>query len=418
MASAIRVENLGKSYQVAHNEQHRGYRTMRDAITEAARAPFRRFRKRDVAPPETTFWALNDISFDVEPGQVVGIIGRNGAGKSTLLKVLSRITKPTRGRVELNGRIGSLLEVGTGFHPELTGRENIYLNGSILGMSRHEIARKFNEIVAFAEIERFLDTPVKRYSSGMYVRLAFSVAAHLEPEILIIDEVLAVGDAVFQRRCLDRMAELARSGLALLFVSHNLDIIPRFCQKALLLDRGVLIEQGNVTTVLESYRESLHRQIGATDLSDKRRLGNGKARFVSLQFLDRDGDDANVIQAREDLRCVVTIESSQAMTDVSLAIVIKTIEGARVISSWTEEVGYRLALTPGTQRFECRFKSVPLRPGRPMTFDIWMNDGDLVDLIENAGVLDVVEEKPLGFSNRVDQGIALCDYEWSSPDRA
>src|SRR5688572_24610295 len=203
---AIRVEGLGKRYRLVHGQERARYRTLRESLTELVKSPFR--RKGSVEE----FWALNDVSFEVQPGEVVGIIGRNGAGKSTLLKVLSRITKPSTGRAVINGRVGSLLEVGTGFHPELTGRENIYLNGSILGMSRKEIERKFDEIVDFAEVEKFLDLPVKRYSSGMYVRLAFAVAAHLEPEILIVDEVLAVGDAGFQKKCLGKIGQVAKGG--------------------------------------------------------------------------------------------------------------------------------------------------------------------------------------------------------------
>ena len=223
---AIRVGNLGKRYRLASGPGQMDYRTLRESLTSAMRKPFGGRAKGE------EFWALNGIDFEVNPGEVVGIVGRNGAGKSTLLKVLSRITKPTRGFVELNGRVGSLLEVGTGFHPELSGRENIFLNGSILGMARREIAAKFDEIVAFAEVEKFLDTPVKRYSSGMYVRLAFAVAAHLEPEILIVDEVLAVGDATFQRKCLGKMGEVSKTGRTILFVSHNMQAITRLCPRA------------------------------------------------------------------------------------------------------------------------------------------------------------------------------------------
>ncbi len=276
---AIRVEGLGKRYRLAHGEERAPYRTLRDSIMNFVTAPL---RKRGTVEE---FWALSDVSFEVQPGEVVGIIGRNGAGKSTLLKILSRITKPTTGRVEINGRVGSLLEVGTGFHPELTGRENIYLNGSILGMSHKEIAKKFDEIVAFAEVEKFLDTPVKRYSSGMYVRLAFAVAAHLEPEILIVDEVLAVGDAVFQRRCLDRIAQLASGGCALLFVSHQLDLVPKYCQRAFMLNSGRLALQGDVQGVLGEYRKQLMSLADATSLADRPRRGNG--REVCVRILGR-----------------------------------------------------------------------------------------------------------------------------------
>src|SRR6266498_47444 len=227
MTPIIKVHDLGKRYQIGAREE--AYETLREAIVGVVRSPLQRFgRNRSAAD---VVWALRGVNFEVEPGEVVGIIGRNGAGKSTLLKILSRITKPTSGTVDLYGRVGSLLEVGTGFHPELTGRENIYLNGAILGMPRAEIRRKFDEIVEFAEIDKFLDTPVKRYSSGMYVRLAFAVAAHLEPEILIVDEVLAVGDAAFQKKCLGKMRDVTREGRTVLFVSHNMAAIQGLCSK-------------------------------------------------------------------------------------------------------------------------------------------------------------------------------------------
>jgi len=253
---AISCENLGKRYRIGQRES---YKALRDTLTDAVRAPLRRLRSslrsQAVEPGDTdeTFWALKDVSFEVKHGEVIGIIGRNGAGKSTLLKILSRITKPTTGSVEIHGRVGSLLEVGTGFHPELTGRENIYLNGTILGMKKREIKRKFDEIVAFAEIEQFLDTPVKRYSSGMYVRLAFAVAAHLEPEILVVDEVLAVGDAQFQKKCLGKMSDVAKEGRTVLFVSHNMIAVQNLCSRAIMLSSGNLICDANVRQCLEMY---------------------------------------------------------------------------------------------------------------------------------------------------------------------
>jgi lipopolysaccharide transport system ATP-binding protein len=232
----ITVEGLGKRYRIRHEPGAPQYVALRDVIADKLASPFK--RRKGPRRGAEDFWALRDVSFQVQPGEVLGIIGRNGAGKSTLLKVLSRITEPTEGRVTLGGRVASLLEVGTGFHPELDGRENIYLNGAILGMSRAEIARKFDEIVAFAEVEQFLDTPVKRYSSGMYMRLAFAVAAHLESEILVIDEVLAVGDAEFQKKCLGKMGEVSRSGRTVLFVSHNLNAVETLCTKAIALNKG------------------------------------------------------------------------------------------------------------------------------------------------------------------------------------
>jgi ABC-type polysaccharide/polyol phosphate transport system ATPase subunit len=263
----IRADRLGKKYVIGHESERERYIALRDVIGRSARNFIRRtvnmLRGQPIFAGENTeeFWALKDVNFEVKRGEIVGIIGRNGAGKSTLLKILSRITEPTEGRITINGRVASLLEVGTGFHGELTGRENIYLNGAILGMRRAEIRRKFDEIVAFAEIEKFLDTPVKRYSSGMYVRLAFAVAAHLEPEILLVDEVLAVGDAEFQRKSLGKMSDVARGGRTVLFVSHNLSAIRRLCSHAFLLENGKLAFGGNVDEALTAY-ERLYKSSG------------------------------------------------------------------------------------------------------------------------------------------------------------
>jgi lipopolysaccharide transport system ATP-binding protein len=248
---AVRVNDLGKKYRIRHQRRER-YVALRDVIADGFRNVFRR-KAGGAAPATEDFWALKDVSFEVKRGEVVGIIGRNGAGKSTLLKVISRITEPNEGRIELFGRVASMLEVGTGFHPELTGRENIYLNGAILGMRRAEIKRRFDEIVAFAEVETFLDTPVKRFSSGMYVRLAFAVAAHLETEILIVDEVLAVGDAEFQKRCLGKMSQVAQGGRTVLFVSHNMGSIRRLTRRCILLDHGKVMVDAAVETAIDSY---------------------------------------------------------------------------------------------------------------------------------------------------------------------
>jgi lipopolysaccharide transport system ATP-binding protein len=252
---AISVHNLSKQYRIGGARAP--YGTLRDTLAAAVRAPARWLRGGRAA--EQSFWALRDVSFDVRPGEAVGIVGRNGAGKSTLLKILSRITPPTAGHADLRGRVGTLLEVGTGFHPELTGRENVFLNGAILGMGRAEIARRFDAIVAFAEVERFIDTPVKHYSSGMYLRLAFAVAAHLEPEILIVDEVLAVGDAAFQRKCLGKMGDVAGEGRTVLFVSHDVAAVGALCQRTLLIDGGRLLRSGPTSEVLSYYLDSANR---------------------------------------------------------------------------------------------------------------------------------------------------------------
>jgi len=274
--TVIRVENLSKKYKIQHQRETQHHTTLRDALTNRAKSLFSNNPQSAIRNPqsEEDFWALRDVSFDVKEGEVVGIIGRNGAGKSTLLKILSRITEPTSGRVGIKGRAASLLEVGTGFHPELTGRENIYLNGAILGMAREEIKRKFDEIVAFAEIEKFLDTAVKRYSSGMYVRLAFAVAAHLEPDVLIVDEVLAVGDTQFQKKCIGKMSEVAYGGRTVLFVSHNMDAVQTLCGEAIVLDQGEVKGRGQVQEQVKHYVGLLKRS-GTVECRQQTKLGEG-----------------------------------------------------------------------------------------------------------------------------------------------
>ena len=297
---AIRCEGISKRYRIGERES---YRALRDTIANAVRAPFHLFSKsRRAGGQETsaanTFWALNDVSFEVKRGEVVGIIGRNGAGKSTLLKILSRITKPTAGEARIDGRVASLLEVGTGFHPELTGRENIFLNGAILGMKKVEIKARFDEIVAFAEIEKFVDTPVKRYSSGMYVRLAFAVAAHLEPEILLVDEVLAVGDASFQKKCLNKMQEVGKHGRTVFFVSHNMAAITRLCQRTILLDNGRVLADGPSPQVVGTYLRAGTGTIAAREWTENA-PGNEIARLKAVRVRTEDGRIAEEIDIRE-----------------------------------------------------------------------------------------------------------------------
>jgi lipopolysaccharide transport system ATP-binding protein len=294
---AISVEHLSKSYLVGHNAAKReSYTALRDVLARNARNLMRKTRDMISGRPimegdeVEEFWALKDVSFEIKSGDRVGIIGRNGAGKSTLLKVLSRITEPTKGRVKIAGRVASLLEVGTGFHPELTGRENIFLNGAILGMTRSEIRRKFDAIVAFADVERFLDTPVKRYSSGMYVRLAFAVAAHLEPEILVVDEVLAVGDSEFQKKCLGKMEEIGRSGRTVLFVSHNMAMISSLCEKAIRLDQGELCSIGATDRVILGYATSGENSPAAVNYRKRsRQIGDEYAQLLSADVRDQQG---------------------------------------------------------------------------------------------------------------------------------
>jgi len=290
---AITVTDLGKQYRLG--AQQAAYATLRETLMGAVRSPLRAFRRAE----EPRFWAVRGVGFEVAQGEAVGIIGRNGAGKSTLLKMLSRITEPTEGRIVLHGRVGSLLEVGTGFHPELSGRENIFLNGAILGMARAEIVRKFDEIVAFAEVEKFIDTPVKHYSSGMYLRLAFAVAAHLEPEILIVDEVLAVGDARFQRKCLDKMQEVGRHGRTVLFVSHNMAAITRLCPRAILLHEGRVIADGPSHKVVGTYLNSGLGTTAARAWDDPQTApGNGVVRLRGVRVLDSDGAPAEAADIR------------------------------------------------------------------------------------------------------------------------
>ena len=289
---AIRAENLSKLYRIGQYQG--GYKTLRETIVNAFSAPFRRLRRNpqtsNFNPQSDHIWALKDISLQVRRGEVVGIIGRNGAGKTTLLKILSRITEPTKGWAEIRGRVGSLLEVGTGFHPELTGRENIYLNGAILGMKKDELNRKFDEIVAFAEIEKFIDTPVKRYSSGMYVRLAFAVAAHLEPEILLVDEVLAVGDAVFQKKCLGKMGDVAKEGRTVLFVSHNMQAINSLCERAFLLDEGRVRLQGHTREVVERYLEDRLGNVAEVVWEFQDAPGNAVTKLRAVKVLNEKGE--------------------------------------------------------------------------------------------------------------------------------
>ena len=403
MHPAIRVTNLTKQFRLG--TRTRGGLNLSERLASVLRRP--------KSAPATDFWALNGVSFEVNRGEAVGIIGRNGAGKSTLLKVLSRIVEPTGGRVELRGRVGSLLEVGTGFHPELTGRENVYLSGSVLGMSRREIARSFDAIVAFAGVELFLDTPVKRYSSGMYVRLAFAVAAHLEPEILIVDEVLAVGDATFQKRCIDRMGELTRGGRTVLFVSHNMQLIPILCERAIQLDQGRVVRAGDAGTVTAAYLNGLLADARSGDLSDRPRTGDGRARFVRAWLADDAGRPLAQFVSGGDLVVRAEIESSAALPDVAAAVVLATPHGSRVVTSWTREAGYRLALNPGRQTIECRFKGATFRPGHSLFVHLWLSDGEVLDSVENAVAVEVVGGAAHDHLSRdASQGVVVFEYDW------
>ncbi len=364
---AIRVDNLGKIYKIGQRER---YHSLRDSLAHAFGAPARwlgkvagTIRVPSTPPGETTFWALKDVSFDVKRGEVVGIIGRNGAGKSTLLKILSRITEPTTGQVEIDGRVGSLLEVGTGFHPELTGRENVYLNGAILGMKRAEIARKFDEIVAFAEIDKFLDTPVKHYSSGMYMRLAFAVAAHMEPEILVVDEVLAVGDAAFQKKCLGKMSDVARAGRTVLFVSHNMAAIRHLCRTAVLLVGGKVQQIGKTDAVLAEYLQELPR-LGATNAPFLSRNEESQITLKGVDLLDASGNVCSVMQTGLPISFRLALETARRYDNVTAAIGINTLQDdVRVCVFYSWLTGDPLVLTPPATDLVCTVPCVPLFPG-------------------------------------------------------
>jgi lipopolysaccharide transport system ATP-binding protein len=338
---AIRVEHLGKQYRLGGQQER--YSTFREALVNAANAPLR-WLKGERRVEQNSFWALDDVSFEVKHGDAVGIIGRNGAGKSTLLKILSRITSPTRGRVDIYGRVGSLLEVGTGFHPELTGRENIFLNGAILGMSRVEISRKFEEIVDFSGVEKFLDTPVKHYSSGMYVRLAFAVAAHLEPEILLVDEVLAVGDAEFQKKCLGKMGDVAHEGRTVLFVSHNMGAIGYLCNKAIYFHNGVLINAGITQDILSEYISGSKGRTTSNIFPE-----NHKRLFLkSARLIDLDGKSISEISMGYPFSIEMKLINSEKIINLRVLIQIFNASGIHILGLDSYETDKRKIIADGT----------------------------------------------------------------------
>jgi lipopolysaccharide transport system ATP-binding protein len=367
----IQIENVGKAYVLGQADlQHAMFR---DAILGAIKAPYRRLKRlRQPARNDDLFWALRNVSLDVQQGDVVGVIGRNGSGKSTLLKILSRITEPTEGRASLRGRVASLLEVGTGFHPELTGRENVYLNGAILGMRKAEIDRKFDEIVAFAEIEKFLDTQVKRYSSGMYVRLAFAVAAHLEPEILIIDEVLAVGDAEFQRKCLGKMGEVTkRDGRTIFFVSHNMAAVRALCGVSLLLDKGRMVAVGPSGDVIDKYltndatRDTLER--------DLIRPEHAPIWMTSVCIL-AEGKPSSTLPVGDELTLEIHFAADPPIAHPQIGLVINSSDGARVVGANNRyQPSKSLERQTKSGSILCHLGRVPLVPGS-YTVSLWLGD--------------------------------------------
>jgi lipopolysaccharide transport system ATP-binding protein len=381
---AIRVEGLGKRYRIGERER---YRALRDTLVDALKTPWRSRRDKVSA---NTIWALRDVSLEVGQGEVLGVIGHNGAGKSTLLKILSRITEPTEGRAVVRGRVGSLLEVGTGFHPELTGRENIYLNGAILGMKRSEIARRFDEMVAFAEVERFIDTPVKRYSSGMYLRLAFAVAAHLEPEILLVDEVLAVGDAAFQKKCLGRMSDVAREGRTVLFVSHNLPSIEKLCQRVVVIDGGRVAMQGDPVACIAAYLGSRTEPRAVVDLTAVPRLDPRLTPvFTSLDLQDGDGGPVAAVGCGEPLEFHLEYSASHEITNPSFGIIISNGMGTPLFFLQTRAQLGVWERAPRAGRIVCRLDEVPLVPGEYLLTLGCLSGERQLDLLEHVASLSV-----------------------------
>jgi lipopolysaccharide transport system ATP-binding protein len=385
MTHAVSVSGLSKRYLLHHSVKPT-YETLREALSEHVRARLRRVLRgtRPAARLDEEFWALKDVSFALQQGQRLGIIGRNGAGKSTLLKLLSRITEPTEGKIEIRGRVSSLLEVGTGFHPELTGRENIYLNGAILGMSVRDIRRRFDEIVAFAEISRFLDTPVKRYSSGMYVRLAFSVAAHLEPDILVVDEVLAVGDAQFQRKCLGRMESAGKEGRTVIFVSHNLSAVENLCPESMLLESGMKIAAGPSRDVIRKYLETLEEDTGIPAKDRKDRSGRGNIRVVDIRFPNSRAGNQYVIG--DDICVEVDVHSKyEHDTNARLSIGIYGGQDLPLISCDSSLTG-RMHRIPGrcASTLTCRIDAPPLGLGDyHLSFALFNSDDEPEDWISS-----------------------------------
>jgi len=424
--TVISVENLSKSYLVGHQSARaEGYQTLRDTMVRGARrfgrSALDMARGRQIIQGDEVeeFWALKDLSFEVKRGEIVGVVGRNGAGKSTLLKILSRITEPTKGRVTIRGRVASLLEVGTGFHPELTGRENIFLNGAILGMSRREIKAKFDEIVNFAEVERFLDTPVKRYSSGMYVRLAFAVAAHLEPEILVVDEVLAVGDAEFQRKCLGKLKDISSGqGRTVLFVSHNMPSVQQLCTSGIMLSHGTVLYRGGIDETITSYMNSLD-QVSRQELrSRKDREGDGRLRVVDVSFHDAQGKHVEAATCGQPLSVRIHYESQFNGEEKPVDVAFSLRNNAGIQLTCFANIQTQTDRLPVHSRgyFECLLPKVNLRSGSYMSTLFVGVEQQTADWLQNAFQVPVEEGNFFGTGRLVarDHGDLVLDQAWSS----
>jgi len=406
----IRAEGLSKCYTINHAAKPG---TIREAVGHNARSLWSRFRRRGGAASNEEFWALREIDFEIKQGEVVGIIGRNGAGKSTLLKILSRITEPTKGRIRLRGRLASLLEVGTGFHPELTGRDNIYLNGAILGMTRVEIARKFDEIVAFAEVDRFLDTPVKRYSSGMYVRLAFAVAAHLEPEILIVDEVLAVGDAEFQRKCLGKMEQVAGHGRTVLFVSHNIAAVQRLCSRGIYLQQGRIVAQGASHEVIDRYLRDTSSPSGKSRWNYARR--SPLIEVENVELLVNGGRQNSVpAGATATFRVRYRCPAPEKLPEGLECSFIVYGQGQKLVNFWSNAGRGRSFPIASSGVISCTVPEWPFRT-MPMTLQLHLNYrfDNLVDL-PDALAFDSADCDRFGTGTvpHITEGILLLPHQW------
>lgn len=421
--TVIQVENLSKKYVLSHQQEASNFKTLRDVITDGAKSVGKKLKKSSGKDTSNSsreeFWALKDVSFEIKQGDRVGFLGRNGAGKSTLLKILSRIVEPTKGRITINGRVASLLEVGTGFHPELTGRENIFLNGAILGMSREEIKRKFDEIVAFAEVEKFLDTPVKRYSSGMYVRLAFAVAAHLEPEILIVDEVLAVGDVQFQKKCLGKMQDVSKDqGRTVLFVSHNMDAIQRLCSQCVMLERGRLTAQGDTDSIVARYMSN-NSTIQASpnqwiDVSQMSRTGTREARFVAVKYSSLNEDAAFQPYSNGSLEFLLAIDSDSVRNIGSIAVTLYDKFGTKLVNTDSLSLGEIITLQKGKNIVKIRIEKLNLNPG-VYVLGLWLADpliSNVFDYTESAFEIEVINFQTEGLGIRPgSDGLVTCEFE-------
>jgi lipopolysaccharide transport system ATP-binding protein len=413
---AIRINGLGKQYVIGGAQAP--YHTFRDAIVNSVKAPLNHILRRNFDTSMDTFWALKDVSFDVHKGEVIGIIGRNGAGKSTLLKILSRITSPTTGEVEIHGRVGSLLEVGTGFHPEMTGRENIFLNGSILGMKKNEIEEKFDAIVMFAGIDKFIDTPVKRYSSGMYVRLAFAVAAHLDPEILVVDEVLAVGDAEFQKKCMGAMGDISRDGRTVLFVSHNLTAVKALCSRCIVIEEGRITFNGDTSKAIDYYlgRKKLSGD-NNIPLAERRREEkcSFRAKIVDIVVMSDDQINPKIIDPFKPLTIQMKVES---MSDVRCSVTLYISDEMQNLCRFDTRFidGFDVSFKPGLSTIECRIKSLNLTSGDYLIKgELNIHGQEIIDRVPNAYSfsIDECDPKRTGYNQKKGvEHIFYIDHEW------